>query len=284
MEEMRETQLNISQAKCQSRADPSSSTKWYELKVGPFKITKVVLESLRHKKLGIIPVLRIPSNGPYVNIYHRLCWNIITIYLGVFHGLSGFRNENRGDLAKVELNEWVIFLGEEVQRHVGYVSDAEEVFDDGERWRARGRFRIDIKGGRDWNFNRDWFEVEHLFLESKEEGKVKWPGTTNYNPDSTPKTQVTLRFEILLVLHFFIFLELLGSSGLDIQMKRNFPRIGAPDQTAALTDTRHSGIRPRGWRRSGRPHHLSIAAWNRAVGSNKALIQRLRSNSWMISI
>ncbi|KAH0459820.1 hypothetical protein IEQ34_010483 [Dendrobium chrysotoxum] len=82
--------FNVAMSFIEFRADPSSSTKWYELKVGPFKINKAVLESLRNKKLRIIPVLRIPSNGPYVNIYHCLCRNIITIYLGVFHGLSGW--------------------------------------------------------------------------------------------------------------------------------------------------------------------------------------------------
>ncbi|KAH0460942.1 hypothetical protein IEQ34_008517 [Dendrobium chrysotoxum] len=70
-------------------------------------------------------------------------------------------------------------------------------------------------------FNR-FSEVSHCLSASKPKqgstGKVKWPGTTDYNPNSTPKTQLTLRFKILLVLHFFILLELLGSSGSDIQI------------------------------------------------------------------
>ncbi|KAH0451106.1 hypothetical protein IEQ34_021798 [Dendrobium chrysotoxum] len=38
-------------------------------------------------------------------------------------------------------------------------------------------------------------------------GKVKWLGTTDNNPNSTPKTQVILRIGILLILHFLVLLR-----------------------------------------------------------------------------
>ncbi|MQL96405.1 hypothetical protein Taro_029083 [Colocasia esculenta] len=89
MQEVGERQLNSTDGKVDSRAQPPPRTEGDKLEIVSSEIRLAVQESLRSELLRRLPACRIPGDSPDVDEDHRLPGDVVALHSGVLHGFPG---------------------------------------------------------------------------------------------------------------------------------------------------------------------------------------------------